>query len=1188
MKLRSLRLHGFKSFADRTQIEFREGVTAIVGSNGCGKSNTADAVRWVLGEQRASALRGGKMEEVIFQGSIKRRPLNYAEVSLSFSNEDGSIAIPQTEVEIARKVFREGGSEYALNRVGCRLRDIHDLLRDTGLGSNASTIIEIGMIDSILSERAEERRAMFEEAAGIGKYKDRRKAAQRRLEAAEVDLARLNDLVTEVESKVRSLARQKRRAQRHAELQSRRLDLEVALTRADLEALTAALDTGAARREALERSERDAHTERTTAEAVLEERRIEAAELTRRRQAASARLDDVRQRLATREREILLADERRSNAELRIQQLVRERGELAERAASYDAGAARLRGEREAASGRLEGVRERLETRVEENDGLRATLNAHRQASEAAAARSREVAREIAAAEGERAAAERRGTDAAERLARLGDQELQLGNEITVLGEQTELWSGQGLTLRERLDAAADAAEGAREEARVFRGREGPLRDQLRGAEDRVQRLASQVAAREAMERSYEGFSPAVTAIMAGRERFPGVRGPLADFVKATTADPATAQAVESFLGTLLQALVVEDLAAARLVRRWFRQEWGGGGTLLLLPLDAPGVRAAVRGAGSRLGVAGSGEGQGWVETFLDGLMVVPGEDALDGYGDGSRVDALGDTVDARGVIRLGQPAAGEGILARREMLGRLRNELEDAEVARDRLVLERDSLAEQVAHAEERAREADDVRRRIEAELRQLDADTAAHGHRRGRLEREREQVSASIASARREAEQAVGRMTELDARMVELHALSADAQAAASREGAGLAELDARWEAARDEESELRVAAARAEGELREVERALADAVNGANAARARSTRLQAEADELLRSLEGLSGIRDRAGEDVEALFAERDGHAAEVSNLDTRLGELEAEVNGADERARVSRRRESEAAESRHRIEVERAELEGQLLRTRERLEVEWGRPWEVLAEAANAVVEGDAEAWRGELREIGQQIDTLGPINMLAVQEHEEEDRRLTFLTEQRDDLTRARDDLAAAIRAINKTAREVFMGTFDTVRENFHRTFQSLFLGGECDVWLADPDDPLESPIEIHASPRGKKTQRIHLLSGGERTLTALSLLFAIYLVKPSPFCLFDEVDAPLDESNVGRFIQLLNDFKGHTQFIVITHNPRTMEAADWIYGVTMEEPGVSTIVGVELEGAWSYGDPHAAAGTSLN
>ncbi|HEX7241542.1 MAG TPA: AAA family ATPase, partial [Longimicrobiaceae bacterium] len=292
------------------------------------------------------------------------------------------------------------------------------------------------------------------------------------------------------------------------------------------------------------------------------------------------------------------------------------------------------------------------------------------------------------------------------------------------------------------------------------------------------------------------------------------------------------------------------------------------------------------------------------------------------------------------------------------------------------------------------------------------------------------------------------------------------------------------------------------------------------------------------------------------------------------DARLAAIEEEVRAAEERARVHRRREGEASEERHRLELESTEWAGRMERARDRLEAEWGRPWDVLLASAGPVEEGDPDAWRREVRELAAQVEALGPINMLAVQEHEEEERRLTFLLEQRDDLTKARDDLASAIRQINKTAREVFLETFNTVRDNFHRTFHSLFLGGECDVWLADPDDPLESPIEIHASPRGKKTQRIHLLSGGERTLTALSLLFAIYLVKPSPFCLFDEVDAPLDESNVGRFIQLLQDFKADTQFVVITHNPRTMEAADWIYGVTMEEPGVSSLVGVELAGAW--------------
>jgi chromosome segregation protein len=1117
------------------------------------------------------------MEEVIFQGTTKRRPLNFAEVTLVFSNEDGSVPIPQSEIEVTRKVFREGGSEYALNRTACRLRDVHDLLRDTGLGSNAYSIIEAGMIDAILSERADERRALFEEAAGIGKYKDRRRAAQRRLEGAEGDLARLNDLVSEVESKVRTLSRQRKKAQRHAELQARRLDLEVAAARAEMAALSAALATGDARLSVLEREEGDQHAELSTAEAVLAERRIEGAELTRRRAVVSARLEDVRRRLDAREREILLADERRAHAEMRIAQLVRERGELAQRAASLSSEAERLGVERERASGRLEALRDRLEERVEENAALRGTVASHRQASEAAAARSRDVAREIAGAEGERASLERRHAEAEQRIARLVLQEAQLAAEVARLGEQTELWTEQGEGLRARADAAGEVAETAREEARMLRGREAAVRDALRAAEDRLSRLASQVAAREALERSYEGFSPAVAALMAIRGHFPGVLGPLADFVRASAADAESASAVESFLGTLLQAVVVEDLAVARAVRGWFRGEWEGGGTLLLLPLDAPGVRGAVD-AGGAAGVAGVGQGGAWVDAFLAGLVVVAGEDSLETYAEGARVDSIGDTVDSRGVIRLGQPVSGEGILARREALARLRAERDEAEAVRDRAVAERAALAESLADVEERAREAEEMRRTADSELRRLEAETAAHGHRSTRLEREREEVVAGIATTRKALAETAERMGAVDARLAELRAAANSAGAEALRAGEGLAELDARWEEARDEESELRVAVARAEGELRETERALGAASGGAEASRRRAGTLEAEAAELRASLEGLSGVREQAGGEVEALFRDRDREAADLANLDARLAEVEAEANAAEERARVARRREGERSEERHRLQLERAELDSRLVRARERVEVEWAKPWEVLEAQARPVEEGDAESWRREVREVAGQVEALGPINMLAVEEHEEEERRLTFLTEQRDDLTRARDDLASAIRQINKTAREVFMETFTVVRENFKRTFFSLFQGGECDVWLADPDDPLESPVEIHASPRGKRTQRIHLLSGGERTLTALSLVFAIYLVKPSPFCLFDEVDAPLDEANVGRFIQLLNDFKANTQFIVITHNTRTMEAADQLYGVTMEEPGVSSIVSVELEGTWNFGE----------
>ncbi|HET8655721.1 MAG TPA: chromosome segregation protein SMC [Longimicrobiaceae bacterium] len=1166
MKLKSLRLQGFKSFADRTTLDFREGVTAIIGSNGCGKSNIADAIRWVLGEQRASAMRGAKMEEVIFQGTTRRRPLHYAEVSLLFDNESGRVPAPHAEIEVTRKVFREGGSEYSLNRTACRLRDIHNLLRDTGLGSNAYAIIEAGMIETLLSDRAEERRMLFEEAAGIGRYKDSRQAATRRLDAAQADLDRLQDLIAEVESKVRGLARQRRRAERHRELLARRLQLEAALARADLSGLETDLAGTVQRRAEVDESARASAAERATVEARIEERRAEVARLTNERLGASAQLDRLRADLDGRERELLLADERRSHAELRIQQIVRERAELEARRTALASDALRHADERSAQAGRLEALRARLDSHAEESRSLRDTLASERASSDRAVSRARELARETATLEGERASAQRRHHEADDRLAELAGQERSLRRELERAAEQTDLFASRSDDLRARVDAAAETAELARERIVVLRGRDQAERDALRAAEDRLSLLSSQVEARELLERGYEGFSPAVASIMAARERFPGVHAPLADFVGGSGRPAFGAEAMERYLGPLLQALVVDDLATARRVRDWFRGEWSGGGSLLLLPLDT--LSAAT--------------GADWVEALVGGLVVV--EDPLGEPATGPRIGVGGDVVDARGVVRLADSGAGEGILARRELLVRLRGELADARRTRQAAAAARDAAREALEAAEEDATEAEEVRRVADAELKRIELESAAQRHHHGRLEQDRERIGRSVAALAIARDDAARRVDEVGCRLAEL---ASETEAAAAEEAAArarLAGLEDRWESAREEETELRVAVARGEAELRETDRRLAAAEQGSVAAGHRLSALEAEAAELRATLEALAGVRERAGGELEALFVARDEAAALVARLDARLGEIGSEVEDLSARARDARRNEDGAAEERHALDLRLADLRSRAERVVERLEVEWGRPWDALLAEAGPLAGDDPEEWRRELLAASEQLDSLGTVNLLAVEEHAEEQRRLDFLLEQRTDLVSARDDLVAAIRQINRTAREVFLRTFDEVRGNFQRVFQSLFQGGECDVRLADPDDPLESPVEIQASPKGKRTQRIHLLSGGERTLTALALLFALYLVKPSPFCVLDEVDAPLDESNVGRFIQLLHDFKAETQFIVITHNARTMEAADWVYGVTMEEPGVSTIVGVQLDGGWRL-DEHSAVNT---
>jgi chromosome segregation protein len=378
--------------------------------------------------------------------------------------------------------------------------------------------------------------------------------------------------------------------------------------------------------------------------------------------------------------------------------------------------------------------------------------------------------------------------------------------------------------------------------------------------------------------------------------------------------------------------------------------------------------------------------------------------------------------------------------------------------------------------------------------------------------------------------------------------------------------------WESARAQEARLAVELARLEGDVARLSERLEGVVIARTRAEERVAGLDQEETELRGELTKARQVRAEGDAATERLFGERTQAEDVLRERDEALQSVAAALAVAERRVREARTEERAASDRRHALELERQELGGRIERLRERLESEWGRPWEsLLAEAVP--VEGELSALQTELDELMAALNALGPVNMLAVEEHAEESTRLDFLTKQRGDLVQARDDLRSAIREINKTATDLFVGTFADIRENFRQTFLRLFEGGEADIWLQEPEDPLESPIEIHASPRGKKTQRIDLLSGGERALTALSLLFGIYLVKPSPFCVMDEVDAPLDENNIGRFIKLLQDFKSQTQFVVITHNPRTIEAADWIYGVTMEEPGVSTIVGVKLQDA---------------
>jgi len=1155
MKLVGIEFHGFKSFADSSQIRFHDGITAIVGPNGCGKSNISDGLRWVLGEQRPTAIRGSRMEEAIFQGTERRKAIHRAEVTLRLSNEDHLLPVPYTEVEISRMVFTGGDSEYRLNGGLCRLRDIQDLCRDTGLGANAYAIIEGRMVDAILSDRAEERRAMFEEAAGIGRYKDRRRVAARRLDEADADLARVDDLISEVQTQVRSLARQRGRARRYLELRERKLAVELALAQAELTRLGerhAEIDSEL-------RSLEDARVHDTAqlraAEAEHETLRTRLVDLERERADNARKLMAARDRLGERERQRLLAEERARHAFGRLQQLATERRELEEHTE-------RLRAE-------IRRLQELVEERRSGLDALRERL--HGQEVELA-----EVAERRQALEAADAAVESARQAYREERARLQARRETARAEAAELVRRLEGAQHRLMTMSAAIDEQARAVEQARREAELVEERRGQVggelqaerarlselgakREEVRGRQaalgERLQAIAARIEALRPLVSGEEGFNPAVQAALARAAEL-GIRGILA---RSLDVPEPFADGVEAYLGAYLEGLVVDDAAALVRVRRWFLDEYDGPGGLVILPLDrvSEDEDAHLQLPG---GVRVSGPAAPWARRLLKDVE-------LGGETPGAGPAWIGrrESLDAQGVYRLGRPYAGGGTLARKAELERMQGLQAELQAEANGLAEAVQACEVQVAGQSAHVERLEAARREVEEKAGRLAARAEAAAE---RLARSREElVIVRDTVARLEEERAAAQQREVAEGEALRTLRPAGSEAAPDPEQ--LAVVRASWEELREGLTALQLDEARAAAALDRAERELRTQQQAESSARERCERLAREADELEAGRAGAEAESETAAGDLEALFEEQAQLERGSRELDEGAEELRRKVADLEALLRRVQQEERSHAERRHELELERTQIDAELKRTRERLEDEWGRPYEKLTREVEPASGGYAEL-REELTEIAERLSGIGLVNMLAEQEYQEEKERLEFLQAQRADLAKARDDLRETIRQINETASAAFIDTLDQIRANFRRTFATLFEGGNCDVWLDDPEDPLDSPVEISASPGGKRTQRIHMLSGGERALTALALLFAIYLVKPSPLCVLDEVDAPLDETNIRRFVTMLEGFKSGVQFIVITHNPVTIEAADWIYGVTMEEPGVSKIVGVEF------------------
>ncbi len=1155
MRLTKLEVHGFKAFADHTEFVFDRGVTAIVGPNGCGKSNVSDSVRWVLGEQRARVMRGAKMEDVIFHGSSARKPVNMAEVSLHFDNSEGDLPVPFKEVVLTRRLMRTGESEYLLNRAPCRLRDIQDLVRGTGLGADSGVVIESKMIDALLSDRPDDRRELFEEAAGVGLYRDRRRSAERRLEETTVDLSRLDDLISEVQSQVRSLSRQRRRAERHAELMARRFTVEIALATREMEAWKEELASLDERLEALRADVPSAEEAIRTAEAAREQAHGARSAAEAQRGEVSRLASEQRERTLRLERELAVAEERQRSTEARRARAEQERTE-------GEAFGQRMRDDREKAlldrttlEQELQDAGEALAERVSAEDEARAVVQRARQSLEALEKAAREHRDQARRLELDREGASRDLAETQQRLealererAQLNDQFAATERELISAREQLSLLQSAALEAQQTLEQARITSNAARTtdaEARAMLARVVETHTSLEG----------QVAALERLERERVGLAPSAQRLLKDRDSLEAgaVLGPLTDFL---TADGDAARLVERYLGATLHAVVVRDAAAADAVRKWHAA--ANPGPLLLLPLDAvQGIGASGTGNDLAAAVQSSGPAEAWVRALLGRVQTLDNGEAF---------------IDARGAMLLPGTSVGPGPLQRRAELTKLREKLEQAANEREGAQAASEAARMALVDADRAQHQASEVSARSQQEVRRAEETVRE-------VERRVERVTREVQQSTLLAERLTARATELSTRAQQLgeqldalETRAGEADSAISEARGVLAETESGLEEAREARSVWQVTQAQAQARLsvaQDRERRLHE--EDATAA----ARLAALAVELSTLAEADQALAEQLGHWQIELESQRSA----LRDVDERLAQSEQSVRATSELLDAAERTLDEAhrahtsvGEALHHAELRHTDLSGRREAIRQRLETEWRRPLdELLAEAEELDVETDT--LRGEATELRDALDALGAVNPLAIEEHEEEQRRLEFLTGQRNDLVSAKQSLHQAIREIDSTARELFLVTFGQVRENFRQIFLTLFGGGECDLRLENPDAPLDCDIEIHASPRGKRTQRIHLLSSGERALVALSLLFGIFLTKPSPFCLLDEVDAPLDDQNIGRFVRMLNQFKARTQFIVITHNPRTTtEAADAVYGVTMQEPGVSSIVSVRMRG----------------
>jgi len=1247
MFFKRIEMTGFKSFATKTPFEFMPGTTIIVGPNGCGKSNVLDAIRWVLGEQSAKSLRGGRMGDVIFSGSASLKALGYAQVTLTLNNDKGLLPIDQSEVQVTRRLFRTGESEYQLNKVNCRLKDITNLLLDTGIGTSAYSILEQGRVDQIINAKPPERRLIFEEAAGISKYKVRREEALRKLARTQDDLVRLHDIIYEVERSCNSLKRQAQKAARYRRLKDRERDLEQRLIVRRAEILSADYK----KHSVLHREQEDKLHKINARLAQIEAKQAEEQgrqqDLQKTLQQSQSLHYALKADLEKTVHERDLARERLDTARKRLEEIERELASARDRATVLTATIDKLNDEARAQDKALHDKREELVAVSRKFEEIR-------RSSDASSLRAGELRGEISGITQRRLQVENDERLATHLIGKLsGEMESHaavvrdLARDVEELTAKVDARRAELDTVQRVLIELAEQRQALQAEIDVHQAERNELQTQLDELTTRHHQVRSRLAALRELEEAFEGYYRGVKEVMLASQnkRIGGIVGVVSNLIGVRKEHEI---AIEVALGGSVQDIVTVSVDDAKDAIEYLKK--GNRGRATFLPLDF--LEAEVHDKNlrpllDRAGVIGFARELVTYEKRLEIVarhlfgttLVVDNVDVavdLKRQGHKTRFVTLeGELIHPRGVLTGGSHQS-RGLLSRVREIRQLEEEAKEVEAAledvRARLRATNDQLnvgAARAAELQQQTYEKELERASVRKDLETLDAslherrnqlaqaeareaqqrvERASHEDTIEKCRESLQQFAASLESRQDELARVEDdirhRQTEVEAlgqevgeRRVEVTALTERLNALRER----LQGLEFDLEQARedqalraDEGEELHEDIRVQTGRIDEAEGRIAELARRAESEEQKCSLQSQEIETALVTLKRLDS-------EIHEVTRDRNEVDNEVRELQLRITEVKAQLDflerESDEKFNLDInqiRDEVRAREQADRADSvftggDEEEEEGQTdeeapesAAAEEAAEPEPASTAESGAKKPSLPKEyigqdlSDPAVLRRLLGEVRDKIARLGSVNTTAIEEYEEKRQRFEFLSAQEKDLTEAKTSLETTINQIDDTCTKLFWDAFENIRQHFQETFRRLFSGGRADLVLLEPQegaDELEAGIDILAQPPGKKLQSISLMSGGEKALTAVALMFALFLHKPSPFCVLDEIDAPLDDANVGRFCDMLREFQRNTQFIVITHNKITMSLADSIYGVTMQEPGVSKVVSVKFEEA---------------